>query len=37
MSLSKTCHLRGLAIFGPQGRNLNKLRRDSLDDATSHA
>ena len=34
MSLSKTCDLQGRAIFGPQGHNLNKLEKGSLDDAT---
>ena len=34
ISLCKTCNLRGVAIFGPQGRDMNKLGRGSLDDAT---
>ena len=32
--LSKTCEIRGRAIFGPQGHNLSKLGRGSLNDAT---
>ena len=35
ISLSKRCDLRGTASFGPQGHNLNKLGRGSLDDATN--
>ena len=35
VSLCKTCDLRGGVIFGPQGHDLNKLGRGSLDDATN--
>ena len=34
ISLSKTCEICGEVIFCPQGHNLNKLGRGSLDDAT---
>ena len=33
ISLSETCDPSGRAILDPQGHNLNKLGRGSLDDA----